>query len=96
MPKKRKEPWKSALLSSLPCRAAAGHITALAGTTTVVLLTLLRQLRPDPLGFAVCRNRPAIWPRGMAEEPTEVAHEPYTGYQVAGTDARHAPFQQFH
>lgn len=73
------------------------HITALAGTTTVVLgFDLAVPVAPDLLGFAVCRTDLATGRAEWLKNPLKFAHEPYTGYQVAGTDARHAPFQQFH
>ncbi|MEP7188161.1 MAG: hypothetical protein ABI901_03090, partial [Roseiflexaceae bacterium] len=73
------------------------QVTALVGTTTVVLgFDLVAPIPADLLGFAVRRvdldDGAAIW----LKNPLKFASTPYAGYQVAGTDTRQAPIQQFH
>ncbi len=77
--------------------AAPLQVTALIGTTTIVLgFDLAGPIPADLLGFAVRRidlaDRSEVW----LKNPLKFARAPYAGYQVAGTDSRQAPFQQFH
>lgn len=73
------------------------RLTALAGATTVVLgFDLDAPWAADLLGFAVCRVDLADGAEAWLKNPLKFARFPYVGYQVAGTDSRLAPIQQFH
>lgn len=73
------------------------RVTALVGATTVVLgFDLAEPWEAALLGFAVRRVDLADGAETWLKNPLKFARSPYVGYQVAGTDSRLAPFQQFH
>lgn len=74
------------------------QVTALAGGATVVLGFDLADdaAAGNLLGFAVRRVALVDGAEAWLKNPLKFARAPYAGYQIAGTDTRQAPIQQFH